>query len=266
MASPALSRSAVGRARSGRRGFALPLLAATAAVLLGGCGDGMSTSASLDEPVVQAIDKTAPAVQPQAYKAGSVVAYVKRSVALRARPNGRVVARLGSRTSFGSPTVLSIVRRKEGWYGVIAPEMPNGQVGWISTRAALDLYSNDFRVDVSLAHKEVVVRRKKTVVVRFPIAIGAPGTPTPTGVFAVTDKLLPRDEGTPYGCCILALSAHQEHTPQDWGGGDRVAIHATNHPETIGTAVSLGCMRAPTDPIRRAVHLVPIGTLVTIRA
>jgi lipoprotein-anchoring transpeptidase ErfK/SrfK len=82
----------------------------------------------------------------------------------------------------------------------------------------------------------------------------------------VTDKLLTTDPGSVYGCCILALSARQPHTPQGWGGGDRVAIHATNLPETIGTAASLGCLRAPAEEARRLVHTVPLGTIVTIRA
>ena len=36
--------------------------------------------------------------------------------------------------------------------------------------------------------------------------------------------------------------------------------------ETIGTAASLGCLRAPAEEARRLVRSVPLGTLVTIRA
>ena len=104
------------------------------------------------------------------------------------------------------------------------------------------------------------------MVLRFPVAVGGPGTPTPTGRFAVTDKLLTEDPSSPYGCCILALSAHQPHTVQGWGGGDRIAIHATDLPETIGSAASLGCLRAPAADVRRLVRSVPLGTVVTIRA
>jgi len=181
-------------------------------------------------------------------------------------PGGRVVARLAPRTEFRSATIVPVVARRGGWLGVISKQLPNGRVGWISASAALLAYRTRWSVSVSLGRREVVVRRSGRVRQRFRVAVGSPSTPTPVGRFAVTDKLLTHDPASVYGCCILALSAHQPHTPQGWGGGDRVAIHATNLPETIGTAASLGCMRAPAEEARRLVRTVPLGTIVTIRS
>ncbi|HEX7291474.1 MAG TPA: L,D-transpeptidase [Conexibacter sp.] len=158
------------------------------------------------------------------------------------------------------------MRQQHRWLGVISKELPNGRVGWISTTTALVAYRTPWSIAVSLGRREVVVHRSGRVVQRFRVAVGGPSTPTPTGRFAVTDKLLTQDPASVYGCCILALSAQQPHTPQGWGGGDRIAIHATNLPETIGTAASLGCLRAPAEEARRLVHTVPLGTIVTIRA
>lgn len=169
-------------------------------------------------------------------------------------------------TEFRSPTVLAVVRQRGSWLGVLSSALPNGRVGWISARAALEVHRSGYRVDASLSRREVVVHRNGRVVQRFPVAIGSEGTPTPTGRFAVTDKLLTTSASSPYGCCILALTGHQTSTPQGWGGGDRIAIHATNLPETIGTRASAGCLRAPADAIRRVVNTVPLGTLVTISA
>jgi len=197
---------------------------------------------------------------------GHLTVYVAQSAALRASPGGRVVARLGPRTQFGSPTVLPVVRERGAWYGVLAPQLGNGRIGWISTRAALVPYGDDVAIGVSLRRRQVAIRRDGRLVLHFPVAIGSPSTPTPTGRFAITDKLLTHDPASPYGCCILALSAHQPHTPQGWGGGDRIGLHATNLPTSIGTASSLGCLRAPAWAMRRIVRLVPLGTLVTIRA
>ena len=149
---------------------------------------------------------------------------------------------------------------------MITRALPNGHVGWIPANARLVAYRTVWRIDASLSRREVVVRRSGRVVQRFRVAVGGPSTPTPTGRFAVTDKLLTDDPSSPYGCCILALSAQQPHTPQGWGGGDRIAIHATNLPETIGTAASLGCLRADAEEARRLVHTVPLGTVVRIRA
>jgi lipoprotein-anchoring transpeptidase ErfK/SrfK len=191
---------------------------------------------------------------------------ITRSVALRSTPGGPLVARLSPRTEFRSATILPVVRRRDGWLGVISKELPNGRVGWIAANAGLVAYRTRWSVVVSLGRREVVVRRSGRVMQRFRVAVGGPSTPTPTGRFAVTDKLLTDDPASVYGCCILALSAHQPNTPQGWGGGDRVAIHATNLPETIGTAASLGCLRASAEEARRLVRSVPLGTVVTIRA
>jgi lipoprotein-anchoring transpeptidase ErfK/SrfK len=158
------------------------------------------------------------------------------------------------------------VAERDGWLGVITSALPNGRVGWIPANAHLIAYRTTWRIDAFLGRREVVVRRAERVVQRIRVAVGSPSTPTPTGRFAVTDKLLTGDVSSPYGCCILALSAQQPHTPQGWGGGDRIAIHATNLPETIGTAASLGCLRADAEEARRLVRTVPLGTVVRIRA
>jgi hypothetical protein len=177
-----------------------------------------------------------------------------------------VVGRLRPRTGFGSATVVPVVAQRDGWLGVITSALPNGRIGWIAANAHLVAYRTPWSVVASLSRREIVVRRSGRVVQRFRVAVGSPTTPTPTGRFAVTDKLLTEDPGSPYGCCILALSAQQPNTPQGWGGGDRVAIHATNLPETIGTAASLGCLRAPAEEARRLVRTVPLGTVVRIGA
>ena len=67
-----------------------------------------------------------------------------------------------------------------------------------------------------------------------------------------------------YGCCILALSARQTHLPAGWTGGDRIAIHGTNAPATIGRAVSTGCVHANDAALRYLMARVPLGTPVTI--
>jgi lipoprotein-anchoring transpeptidase ErfK/SrfK len=207
--------------------------------------------------------RAAIATRPPGYQRALVG--IERTTALRSRPGGRVLARVRPKTGFNSPAVLPVVRERDGWYGVISTALPNGRIGWVSARAPLRHYVTPYRIDVSLRHRRVVVRRGDDVIERFRVAVGAPATPTPTGRFAVTDTLITETRSGPYGCCILALSAHQSRTPQGWGGGDRIAIHATDKPSTIGSAASLGCLRAPAGVMRRLIQLVPLGTVVTIR-
>ncbi len=239
---------------------------------LAGCGEQQEAAivptpeGATQPPTLEEVlaEEDAPTAKPRPQ--GRLTVHVTEPVRLRSRPGGPVVGVVEPRTEWNSPTVLPVVRRQGAWLGVITPAVPNGRVGWISANAALEPHRTRWSVVASLRRREVVVRRAGRVVQRFPIAIGGPSSPTPAGRFAVTDKLLTEDPGSPYGCCILALSARQPNTPQGWGGGDRVAIHATNQPDTIGTAASLGCMRAPTDAIRRAVRSVPLGTIVIIKA
>jgi lipoprotein-anchoring transpeptidase ErfK/SrfK len=119
-------------------------------------------------------------------------------------------------------------------------------------------------VDASLTGRRIVVHRPGRRDVFIPVAVGAPSTPTPTGRFAVTDRLKSTTPSV-YGCCVLALSGHQPYLEPGWTGGNRIAIHSTFETSAIGQAVSHGCLRADEASMRRLLSLVPLGAVVTIR-
>ena len=181
---------------------------------------------------------------------------------LRDAPGGAVVAQIGPRTEFGSPRVLAVVRREGAWLGVIAAERPNGELAWIRAAQTRPV-PEPVRGDVSLAERSLRVVDRGRTVLRMKVGIGSAQTPTPTGWFAVTDDL--RGWG-PYGCCIVALSGHQPQLPQGWAGGDRLAVHGTPAPGTIGAATSMGCLRADAADMRRLLRLARPGTRVHIYA
>ncbi len=106
--------------------------------------------------------------------------------------------------------------------------------------------------------------RDGRVLQRYTVAVGMPSAPTPTGTFAVTDRLLTHDPTGPYGCCILALSAVAPHAIQGWTGGNRIAIHSTPETSSIGHAVSHGCVRLTLPEGRWLVDHIPLGTPVVI--
>ena len=234
-----------------------------AAVVLAGCG------ASKDEPgpppftaVQEAQAETPAAPQP----AGRyLTARVLKVTQLRATPGGRPLHWLGTRTEFDSPRVLSVTARRDGWLRVLASERPNGRVGWIREDRAR-LASTNLSIHVDRSSRRLTLRREGRALRSFSVAVGRPGTETPTGRFAVTDKLRPGDPASPYGCCLLALSGHQTKLLPGWPGGDRLAIHATPNLETVGRAASLGCMRARPGDVRRLMRTVPAGTPVFVRA
>ena len=65
---------------------------------------------------------------------------------------------------------------------------------------------------------------------------------------------------------MLALSGHQPHLSQGWTGGDRIAVHGTDAPGTIGAAASLGCLHAGDRDMRRLMRYATLGARVTITA
>jgi lipoprotein-anchoring transpeptidase ErfK/SrfK len=195
---------------------------------------------------------------------GQPVAWLRRATALRSRPGGRVLARLKLRTEYRSRRVLAAVGERDGWLRVVASELPNSRRGWIPASAAT-VRPSQWRVRVDLSRRRVAVLRQERVVRRFTVAVGRPSTPTPTGRFAVTDRIEWVGGSSAYGCCALALSGHQPHIEPGWSGGDRLAIHGTAAQQSIGAAASFGCLRARERDTRWLVDHVQLGTIVEIR-
>lgn len=196
---------------------------------------------------------------------GAIVAVLLHSTALRAAPHGRRLARLTTKTQFGSRETMLVVRHVPGWLGVVATQAGNGKVGWIPLKAA-SLVRVNWELKVSLKARRLAVLKDGKVLKRYTVAIGQPAAPTPTGRFAVTDRLTTGDPSGPYGCCILALSAKSPHAIQGWDGGDRIAIHSTPEVSSIGEAVSHGCLRLTLAEGRWLLGHVPLGTPTLISA
>jgi lipoprotein-anchoring transpeptidase ErfK/SrfK len=246
-----------------RRSLVCALVGAPVALAASGCG------AAPDGPDVAGAADFQPAAPPTG--AGPpqgrwATARLLRRVTLRAAPRRRAkaLAHVRPRTEFGSPRVLGVVRHHGAWIAVQSPQLANGRLGWIRARATRP-GATDLSIHVDRSRRRLVLRDRGRVVQRMTVAVGRPGNATPLGRFAVTDRLHTKRADSPYGCCAIALTGHQTHLPPGWPGGDRLAIHATLNAASIGQAASLGCVRAPTEPLRRLMRRVPLGTPVFVR-
>ena len=198
--------------------------------------------------------------------AGATAALAARplhgSVVLRARPGGKRLVRIGPRGPLGGPLVFGVVAVRGRWVEVTAEALPNGHFGWAEFGRDVRVAPVEWRLRASLSRRRLDVLRDGRLVRTIRVGIGAPASPTPTGRFAVAEKVT-GPFGPAYGCCILALTARQPHLPPGWNTRITyyVAIHAGSGQ---GSAVSAGCLHATEPEVRYLMRTVPLGTPVQI--
>src|SRR6478736_546186 len=184
---------------------------------------------------------------------------------VRSSPGGATVAHLRAATPLGAPTWLWVLRTtmNRRWGRVVLPLKPNGRTGWIKLHGLRTVYTRTW-IRASLHARRIWLMRGSRPLASFSAAIGAVTTPTPIGRFSVTDSLATGDPSGPFGGYAFGLSGHQAHLPQNWPGGDQLAIHGTDDPASIGTAASHGCLRVSPQALARLRPALHLGTPVVI--
>jgi hypothetical protein len=206
----------------------------------------------------------APAVALAPQPTTLLVARAHHVVRFHARPGGRLLFRVLSRTMYGHRLVLSVTQRRGAWAAVPTWLLPNGRRAWVRvSRRTFAVRRTRWRLLADLSARTLTATHDGRVVRTLRVATGAPRTPTPLGTFAVSDKLDGRAYGPAYGCCILALTGRQPAVRTGSVDG-RLAIHGTNAPRSVGTRSSQGCLRAPDADVRWLRRHVPVGTQLTI--
>jgi hypothetical protein len=169
-------------------------------------------------------------------------------------------------TILGTVTVLGVIGEPEdGWAEVMLPMRPNGSTGWIRTEDVW-LYVADGEIFVDLGERQLTYVIDGVPVLGSDVGIGSEYNQTPTGLFFVTDNVTLADPSGPWGPHALGLSARSDSITSFNGGDGIIGIHGTNNQSSIGSNISLGCIRLPNDMITLLHELVPIGTKVEIRA
>jgi lipoprotein-anchoring transpeptidase ErfK/SrfK len=150
---------------------------------------------------------------------------------------------------------------------VALPQRPNGRTGWLAADRVV-LTRTRLRVVVRLDARRVELLRAGRVVRRWRAVVGAPGTPTPTGRFAVYEKARQADPHGFLGPWALHLTGHSDVLDDYGGGPGRVALHGRDGAslrDPLGSAASHGCIRIDDTNIAELARRVRPGTPVTIR-
>ena len=143
------------------------------------------------------------------------------------------------------------------WVKVRLPSRPNDATGWLDTDT-IQLRPTAWRIVVTRSARRVDVLRDGKVVRRFSVVIGAPSTPTPAGLFAITQTWR-GNPGTFLGSWVLSLSAHSDVLMRYDGGDGRAALHGrggASFLDPLGTAASHGCVRLSNETISWLVRTI----------
>jgi lipoprotein-anchoring transpeptidase ErfK/SrfK len=127
------------------------------------------------------------------------------------------------------------------------------------------------RLVVNLSQRKVRLIRHGRVIRTYPIAIGQPAYPTPTGDYEINDKQkdpvwyppdspwaaelssIPAGPGNPLGTRWIGTTA------------PAIGLHGTYADSSVGQAASHGCMRMHIKDVEALYELVTIGMKISIR-
>jgi Uncharacterized protein conserved in bacteria len=125
-------------------------------------------------------------------------------------------------------------------------------------------------VEVSLKERYLTILDDGEPVARFPVAIGAPESPTPPGDYSITrkeakpvyhkhGKVIAPGPKNPVGVRYMAYFTL---------GSGEYAIHGTAWPNWVKlrAAVSLGCIRMLNSDVVKVFNMVDVGTPVVVKA
>lgn len=172
---------------------------------------------------------------------------------------------LPEQTILGTPTVVSIIGDFPGWVHALLPGRPNGQTGWIRADD-VEIFTLEREVVVDLDERRLTVLSDGDEIFDSSVAVGSEVSPTPTGIFFVTDAVRLTAPNGPWGPYAFGLSARSDVVTEFNGGDGIVGIHGTNQPWSIGEAASLGCVRLPNDVIEILWDVMAVGMKVTIKS
>jgi L,D-transpeptidase catalytic domain len=149
------------------------------------------------------------------------------------------------------------------WYRVHLPVRPNGSSGWLHEPGA-ELRVVHTHVRVALRDRTAWLYLDDDHITSAAIAVGAPATPTPRGLFFVTGIARPKREGSIFGTCAIGLSGFSEVLTHFAGGPGQIGLHGTNDPSCLSKAVTHGCVRMSDESVTLFASYLARGSPVIV--
>jgi lipoprotein-anchoring transpeptidase ErfK/SrfK len=237
-------------AQSGTQGYVVPPVSVSAA-----------QSAKLPQATTYTTIPAAPLDPARFATTNGLVVHPLAAQVVYAGPGKAPIAVLPA-TELGAPTWVPVVRTGPGWDQVLLPSRPDHITGWIYTAGAkLDTRHTSYLLRVNLGAHQLSVYNDGKLLGQWTVAIGAPGTPTPTGRTFLLALLAPADPT--YSPLIVPLGTHSNALSTYGGGPGTVGIHGWPDPSVFGQSVSNGCVRVPAAALH-LVSMIPLGSLVVI--
>lgn len=153
---------------------------------------------------------------------------------------------------------------------IVSNNNPTSTVNPVATQVTTKSLSPiaDVHLAIRLKERKLYVYKGSQIVATYPVAIGKKGRETPTGEWQVmetivnpgwtnfnTGKMMPPGKNNPLGSRWIGF----------WTDGkDTIGFHGTNQPNSVGKAVSSGCVRMYDKDVQALYPLIKVGTIVRV--
>jgi len=222
--------------------------------------------------VPQAVTAAALPTQPSRKRGATIARLVAPTFARPRLASPRRARPIGADTAWsGQPQTLlvldSAISHGNEWVKVLLPSRPNGSTGWIP-RDKVVLAHTRYWIDIRVNARRVTVYQDGKRIRRFSAVVGAPATPTPTGLAAVYERNRQPDPGEFLGTWALPLTIMSNVLENYGGGPGRVAIHGragASLQDPLGSARSHGCIRIDNKDVSWMAEHIRAGVPVRIR-
>ncbi len=121
------------------------------------------------------------------------------------------------------------------------------------------------RIVVSIPDRKLALIEDGRPVKTYPVAVGAPASPSPAGEFTIAHRIA---HPTYYAPGVIIPPGQANPLGTRWLGLDQrgYGIHGTNQPHSIGHRASHGCIRMRNHDMEELFELVEVGDAVELHA